>query len=166
MFNIKYKIDSFFLNVFHEYLKRESLLLMAAYCAFGMRCYNPNCGYMHYNRLTQLNATLQDRCDTATFFDEVMTPDKLRLVNTSNQRGKCCKYSYLCYERLCEYRHPYNREYDLSVDCRIEFKRLLEKRIKERIKSEKQTFKNILDQEIKDMREGKTARVDWNDLLE
>lgn len=140
---------------------------MAAYCAFGLRCYNPKCGYIHYNRLTQLNAKIDERMDTANFFDEEMTQDKLRLVNTSNQRGKCCRYSYLCYERECGYRHPYNREYDLGVDCRIEFKRLLEKRIKQRMRSEKkQTLKDTLEREINEMREGRLTKVDWNDMLE
>lgn len=159
---------------------------MSANCAFGVRCANPKCGYRHWERIYQTDAPVKLRTKIAKLFErEVVTANKLRLFKTVDCRSTCCKYSLLCYERECKYRHAYNTYYELEENCRIDFKKLLEKFLKAWNKEENKDLSDTefeiwlddwlakmdvqlvqakLKKEIEEYRNGKQC-VDWNDLV-
>ena len=152
---------------------------MTAYCAFGIACVNHKCGYIHWQRIDKGDEDVHMRMKFALLRKKVIEMDPLRLIPTSDTKERCCRFSLLCFERECPYRHPFNINKDFEVNYRINLKNIIQKFLKAWNKVEnknlthaefetwldewfKQLIQATLKKEIEEYRDGK--QVDWNDL--
>lgn len=111
---------------------------------FGLRCVNPRCGYKHWDCVNGTEASFDLRKKIARLFEKtVVSARKLELFNSTCRT--CCRFSLLCYERDCTYSHHFSKTCELGEDCRIKFKKVLQKFLKT---WKKGWFSNLSDAEF------------------